>query len=246
MSRRSSRAATLSFSGALALSVLFHALLLAGALTPPGAHPAAAAQHPDASGATRVTLWTAPASPKEKDRMPPPAGTGTAVPQRLSNHARKGDSPPSRQNPERAAPPDEGQLPAPEGDGARATEVVGALEDAAGPARGGGEGARDLGESEAAGSRSHATAAAGDKTAELHRRLAESARSCYPAAARRFGQRGEVEVAFCLSGGRLASVELLGTTRAPALDKAAQDCVVQGAMPLPLSEGCFRVPVLFQ
>lgn len=82
--------------------------------------------------------------------------------------------------------------------------------------------------------------------AALHARLSTSARRCYPAAARRFRLEGVVPVAFCLDpGGALRSVELRGSTGASVLDRAARECVVQGALPLEGAGSCFLVDVRF-
>jgi TonB family protein len=82
--------------------------------------------------------------------------------------------------------------------------------------------------------------------AELHRRLDASAQRCYPAAALRFRLEGEVPINFCLDGsGGLSTVTLQGSTGSPILDRAAQGCVVQGAVPLPATSGCYDVQVRF-
>jgi periplasmic protein TonB len=81
---------------------------------------------------------------------------------------------------------------------------------------------------------------------ELHRRLAEAARRCYPAAAQRFRLQGEVPVHFCLDGqGVATALSLEGSTGSPLLDRSALECVVPGAEPLPAVAGCFLVPVHF-
>lgn len=80
----------------------------------------------------------------------------------------------------------------------------------------------------------------------LSARLAEAARACYPAAARRFHATGEVELAFCAGAdGRALSVSLRGTTGSSALDAAAQECVLDRAAPLPVTQGCYVLPVHF-
>lgn len=110
--------------------------------------------------------------------------------------------------------------------------------------------ARGRGSSEAAGS---ASAVGSGESAEpsaawletLHRRLAASARACYPAAARRFRLRGSTPVRFCLDGkGGAGEVALAGSTGSPLLDRAATDCVVPGALPL-RGTGCYTVTVEF-
>ena len=81
---------------------------------------------------------------------------------------------------------------------------------------------------------------------ELHRRLAEAARRCYPPAAQRFRLQGEVPVHFCLDAqGQATALRLEGSTGSALLDRSALECVVPGAAPLPGLEGCFLVPVHF-
>lgn len=51
---------------------------------------------------------------------------------------------------------------------------------------------------------------------------------------------------FCLDGsGALSKVTLQGSTGSAILDRAAQGCVVQGAVPLPAASGCYDVQVRF-
>jgi TonB family protein len=77
-------------------------------------------------------------------------------------------------------------------------------------------------------------------------RLREAARHCYPAAARRFMLRGVAEVRFCATEGGVArDVALVRSSGAPLLDAAAVGCVVRRAEPLPVTSGCYRVPVDF-
>lgn len=90
-----------------------------------------------------------------------------------------------------------------------------------------------------------ATGTGDSALAALHRRLAESARRCYPSAARRFRLTGEVGLSFCLANGAVRSVELSGSTGSTLLDRAARECIVQGALPLPVSQGCYVQPVRF-
>ena len=79
-------------------------------------------------------------------------------------------------------------------------------------------------------------------------RLGRGAAKCYPAAAQRFRQRGVVSVSFCASATGSIDVVTLGTSSGSALlDRAATDCVVQSANPLPAKAAgaCFRLPVRF-
>jgi len=47
------------------------------------------------------------------------------------------------------------------------------------------------------------------------------------------------------AAGRPSDVRLLGTTGSELLDRAARDCVVPGALPLPPVPGCYTVEVRF-
>lgn len=80
---------------------------------------------------------------------------------------------------------------------------------------------------------------------ELHRRLAAAARRCYPTAARRFRARGTVTLSFCLDPAGAASTSLARGSGFALLDRAATDCVLPGALPLPGAAGCYTVPVVF-
>ncbi len=82
----------------------------------------------------------------------------------------------------------------------------------------------------------------------LQRRLAWSAARCAPAAAVRLARHGVpgVPLHFCLdASGMPSGVGLLGTTGSDQLDRAARDCVVPGALPLPPAPGCYTVEVRF-
>jgi TonB family protein len=82
----------------------------------------------------------------------------------------------------------------------------------------------------------------------VHARLAAGAQRCYPAAARRYQQRGTAEVRFCVdaSGGALET-SVVKTSGSSLLDAAVGDCVLPAASPFPASaQGhCFTVPVRF-
>jgi TonB family protein len=109
-------------------------------------------------------------------------------------------------------------------------------------------------DSSAAGSRSEGTSSGlqvpssgmSDRLAELHRRLADSARRCYPGTARRLRLRGEVGLHFCLSEeGRADAATLHGSTGSALLDLAARECVLAGALPARGITGCYDVPIKF-
>jgi TonB family protein len=86
----------------------------------------------------------------------------------------------------------------------------------------------------------------GARLGELHRRLAEAAARCYPAAARRFRLTGQVPLHFCLDAAGVATaLSLEGSTGSAVLDRSALECVLPGAQPLSGFEGCFLVPVRF-
>ena len=87
-----------------------------------------------------------------------------------------------------------------------------------------------------------------DVTALVHARLAAVADRCYPAAARRFQQRGTVQLTFCTdANGGAASASVTQSSGAALLDAAARGCVVDSAAPFPLEAAsrCFSVPVRF-
>jgi TonB family protein len=82
----------------------------------------------------------------------------------------------------------------------------------------------------------------------VYARLAALAERCYPAAARRFRQRGTVELGFCTDAhGGTVSSEVKHSSGAALLDAAAKGCVIEGAAPFPLEAAsrCFSVPVRF-
>jgi hypothetical protein len=84
--------------------------------------------------------------------------------------------------------------------------------------------------------------------AALSQRLAWSAARCAPAEVVRTVRHAVpgVPLYFCLdAGGRPSDVRLLGTTGSERLDRAARDCVVPGALPLPPVPGCYTVDVRF-
>jgi TonB family protein len=82
----------------------------------------------------------------------------------------------------------------------------------------------------------------------VHARLAAGAERCYPAAARRFQQRGTVEVRFCVDGqGAVQGAQVQRSSGADLLDAAVSACVLPQAAPFPESTRgrCFTVPVRF-
>jgi|KBSMisStaDraftv2_1062788.scaffolds.fasta_scaffold02566_6 hypothetical protein len=84
--------------------------------------------------------------------------------------------------------------------------------------------------------------------AALSQRLAWSAARCAPAEVVRTARHAVpgVPLHFCLdAAGRPSDVGLLGTTGSEVLDRAARDCVVPGALPLPPVPGCYTVEVRF-
>jgi len=88
----------------------------------------------------------------------------------------------------------------------------------------------------------------GSLLAALSHRLAWSAARCAPAGVMRTARHAipGVPLHFCLDGaGRPSDVGLLGTTGSEVLDRAARDCVVPGALPLPPVPGCYTVEVRF-
>ncbi len=82
----------------------------------------------------------------------------------------------------------------------------------------------------------------------VHARLAAVADGCYPAVARRYQQRGTVQLSFCTdASGGAASSKVTVSSGAEVLDAAARGCVVEKASPFPAvaASRCFSVPVRF-
>jgi TonB family protein len=77
-------------------------------------------------------------------------------------------------------------------------------------------------------------------------RLRKSAQRCSP---RRVGTGGEASLArvrFCVDAlGKPEAVTLLQSTGDPRLDRAALECVIPGAAPLPATDRCLVVPLRF-
>jgi periplasmic protein TonB len=87
-----------------------------------------------------------------------------------------------------------------------------------------------------------------DVNALVHARLAAVADRCYPAAARRFQQRGTVQLGFCAdANGAATNTAITQSSGAPLLDGAATSCVLSAAAPFPAEAAgrCFTVPVRF-
>jgi hypothetical protein len=144
-----------------------------------------------------------------------------------------------------SAPPVRGTGPAAAGNpappGAGAPGPVGAS--AAGAAQAAAPGANPAGTGDGTGGQSSASL-----LEALSQRLAWSAARCAPAAVVRTTRHAipGVPLHFCLdAAGRPSDVGLLGTTGSDVLDRAARDCVVPGALPLPAAPGCYTVEVRF-
>lgn len=87
-----------------------------------------------------------------------------------------------------------------------------------------------------------------DDAALVHARLADAARRCYPAAARRFRQQGTVTLSFCADhSGGVTHAAIKTSSGASLLDTAALGCVLPAAAPLPpeAASHCYAVPVRF-
>ena len=115
------------------------------------------------------------------------------------------------------------------------------------PAAASSEGGHGGGAGSPAGSGSGGTGGA-SLLAVLSQRLAWSARRCAPPSVVRTARHAVpgVPLRFCLdAAGRPSEVGLLGTTGSEQLDRAARDCVIPGALPLPPVPGCYTVEVRF-
>ncbi|MBI3181316.1 MAG: TonB family protein [Myxococcales bacterium] len=250
---------------AFGLSLAVHALALGAfalAVRRP-AEPAPGAQAPPSH--TRVRLWSgSPSASGPLASAAPATAPPRAGPRRkaspLSGHRAVPEPRAAEPSPQAAAlpaapggdrPPVQSEVAEAEPVGSESqgsSESSGAAEDGAGSE---GQGVGEGDGQGLSGSGVGGPGGAGQGEAEgpdleaLHRRLAASAKRCYPPAARRFRLKGEVKLTFCIdASGGLSSVELQGTTGSPLLDRAAQACVVQGALPLKMS-GCRPVLVRF-
>ena len=192
--------------------------------------------------AVKVEVW-APLPPVLR---PAPAGTAYPGPPARAERSRTRAFPRPRASPLAA----ESELDAP-GSAPAADESNGGPADVAAPAAGergaeqggvtqGVPGASSVGSGQAGG------AAGSPGLLALSERLAEAARACYPPAARRLRLVGSVELLFCAEpDGSASRVALGGTTGSVLLDRAAEGCLLARAAPLPVREGCFRLPVRF-
>jgi len=150
-----------------------------------------------------------------------------------------GSSPPAKGPGRRSSPQAASPTPAGAAAGAGGASAAASAASPGGPAPGEGNGAAGGGQD-----------APGDASllAALSQRLAWSAARCAPAEVVRTGRHAipGVPLHFCLDGaGRPSDVGLLGTTGSEVLDRAARDCVVPGALPLPPVPGCYTVEVRF-
>ena len=129
----------------------------------------------------------------------------------------------------------------------RLIQTADVAQDDADPGVFGREGAEDLYEDRRVGRPGNADGELTD-LALVHARLAAVADGCYPAVARRYQQRGTVQLSFCTdASGGAASSSITVSSGAEVLDAAARGCVVQRASPFPAvaASRCFSVPVRF-
>jgi protein TonB len=83
-------------------------------------------------------------------------------------------------------------------------------------------------------------------TVLLMARLSAAALRCYPQEAVRFRLAGQAQLSFCLNvEGQASSVKLSRSSGSEVLDRAAAECVLPGALPLPGAAGCYELPVRF-
>ena len=111
-----------------------------------------------------------------------------------------------------------------------------------------GAGAQDPASGDGTGAEAPGGQSSASLLAQLSQRLAWSAARCAPAEVVRTARHAVpgVPLHFCLdAAGQPSDVGLLGTTGSDLLDRAARDCVVPGALPLPPVPGCYTVEVRF-
>ena len=223
---------------------------IAAVLPPPAADPGAvtpARPPPPRSTAHAARPAQTPSSGRNASGDAASAGAEALVTAVQSDvWVLSGSAPPARGT-ARPAPAAAGNVPV----GASASAVspgagppgaVGASAAGAAPSAGGA----------ADGSGKEASGAGGEGNASLlgalSQRLAWSAARCAPAEVVRTTRHAipGVPLHFCLdAAGRPSDVGLLGTTGSELLDRAARDCVVPGALPLPPVPGCYTVEVRF-
>lgn len=166
-----------------------------------------------------------------------------------------------RPGPPRAASVEPGGPASPATPGPEAVGGPVAHEGAPAVVAGSGEGAPDGGgggsssepsagsaSSEGAATSGEGEAPAAELLALMHARLAAVADGCYPATARRFKQRGTVQLSFCADErGGAREIRVTESSGAELLDAAARTCVVERAAPFPAEAAgrCFTVPVRF-
>jgi TonB family protein len=226
--------------GSLGLHALVMALVSSGfeaKATPPA--PRAVARVGDAVftrvGLARSPALVAPAPPAARQAVRACRGRACAPPEGARRLAAQ---------PEAVSGPPPGPRPAAESEGdtegAVGASAGGSAPDPDPPPAAQGEGG--------AGGPASADASAVDVVALVHARLAAVADGCYPAAARRFQQRGTVGLAFCADArGAPTGTSVTQSSGATLLDDAAKGCVLERAAPLPpeAASRCFTVPVRF-
>ena len=214
-------------------SFVIHGLLFGVAWR---ARPRAAVEVAPARAPLAVQLWEAQSAAAAAPKVAAPFSASPSTPLgtgSVEGHARAGTSTPQQAHPAIAAEPtalsEEG--PGLNGGGGGGDEAGASPSTPLGTSSGGGGGS---------------PGASGPDLTALHQRLAEAAQSCYPAAARRLRLSGQLELAFCASAdGRASNPSLGSSSGSELLDRAALDCLLDRAAPLPVRSGCFRVPVRF-
>ena len=83
--------------------------------------------------------------------------------------------------------------------------------------------------------------------AALEAHLRAHASRCYPPAARKRYVQGGATLHFCIGAdGKPDSIEIEKSSGSSLLDRAAIECVLRGAAPLPGPRGCMSVPIWFR
>lgn len=240
---------------ALAVSVGLHVVVLSALLAtrlptvrlPTGAAPAEAkrtlfkvgvqSRPKEVAGAPLPAAGeaTKPGGARTKEASPEPAPPVPALEEASPDTAPGGQAPPPAES-------GEGVADGPTAESSPGGQGVPSGEGASGPAGAGPEAAPRAAAAEATG------AGGLEVAAQVHARLAAAAERCYPASARRYQQRGTVEVRFCVDGqGAARDAQVQRTSGAGLLDAAVGDCVLPAAAPFPeVARGqCFTVPVRF-
>ena len=184
-----------------------------------------------------VVAKPADAVAEKEPRLPPDVAAGKEPPDPVEAVAERASSRPF------------GDAGATDEDAAERGGASGPLTGSGGPGAGEGSGAGrgEAGRGSGSGSSFGAGSGGGDPHAVLVAHLRAHAKRCYPPLARRRSIQGTVGLSFCIdSHGMPQALRVEESSGSSLLDKAARECVIEGAAPLPGPEGCVRLDLPFR